>query len=256
MNLGHRLHGPDGAHVVVLSSSLGTTQELWSRQLPELATRYRLLTYDHPGHGVSDLPEQPCTVEAFAHGLVGLLDELGLERVSFCGVSLGGMVGMALALEAPERVERLALACTSAYLGPPEGWAERARIVRAEGMEAIADTVVGRWFTPDLAREDPETVASFRAMLVATPPEGYARCCEAVAAWDARKRISAIAAPVLVVVGKDDPATPVEHAELLASRIPGARLHVLESAAHLANVERAEAFTNALLEHLGSEVPV
>jgi len=256
MSLDHRLHGPDGAHVVVLSNSLGTTQELWSRQLPVVAERLRVLTYDHPGHGASELPEQPCTVEAFAQGLLGLLDELGLERVSLCGVSLGGMVGMALALDAPERVERLVLACTSAYLGPPEGWAERARIVRAEGMEAIADTVVGRWFTPELAHEEPETVARFRTMVVATPPEGYARCCEAVATWDARERISAITSPVLVVAGEDDPATEVEHAEIIASRIPGARLHVLERAAHLANVERAEAFTSAVLEHLGQEVPV
>jgi 3-oxoadipate enol-lactonase len=256
MSLDHRLHGPDGVHVVVLSNSLGTTQELWSRQLPELAKRYRVLTYDHPGHGASELPEQPCTVEAFAQGLLGLLDERGLARVSLCGVSLGGMIGMALALEAPERVERLVLSCTSAYLGPPEGWAERARIVRTNGMEAIADTVVERWFTPELPREEPETVARFRAMLAATPPEGYARCCEAVAAWDARERISVIAAPVLVVAGEDDPATPVEDAELIASRIPGARLHVLERAAHLANVERAEAFTSAVLEHLGQEVRV
>lgn len=256
MRLDHRLDGPDGALVVVLSNSLGTTQELWSRQLPELAKRFRVLTYDHPGHGASELAEQPCTVEELAFGLLELLDELGLERVSLCGLSLGGMVGMALALEAPERVERLVLACTSAYLGPPEGWAERARLVRTEGMEAIADTVVGRWFTPRLSREESETVARFRATLAATPPEGYARCCEAVGAWDARERISAIAVPVLVVAAAEDPATPVEHAELIASRIPGARLHVLEGAAHLANVERADEFTSAVLDHLGQEVPV
>jgi 3-oxoadipate enol-lactonase len=254
MTLDHRLHGPERAPVVVLSNSLGTTQELWERQLPGLAAHFRILTYDHPGHGSSPLPELPCSVETFAHGLLGLLDELGLGRVSVCGVSLGGMVGMALALAAPERVERLVLACTSAYLGPPEGWTERARIVRAEGMEAIADTVVGRWFTPELAREEPETVARFHTMLAATPPEGYARCCEAVGAWDARERISAIAAPLLVVAGKDDPATPVEHAELIASRVAGSRLVVLEGAAHLANVERAEAFTTTVLEHLGQEV--
>ncbi len=254
MTLDHRLHGPEGAPVVVLSNSLGTTQELWERQLPALAEHFRILTYDHPGHGSSPLPELPCTVESLAHGLLALLDELGVERVSLCGVSLGGMVGMALALAAPERVERLVLTCTSAYLGPPEGWTERARIVRTEGMEAIADGVVGRWFTPALAREEPETVARFRAMLTATPPEGYARCCEAVGSWDARERISAIAAPVLVIAGEDDPATPVEHAELIASRVAGSRLVVLEGAAHLANVERADAFTAAVLEHLGQEV--
>jgi 3-oxoadipate enol-lactonase len=256
MSLDHGFHGPEGAPVLVLSNSLGTTQELWSRQLPELAEHFRLLTYDHPGHGASELPEPAYTVEAFADGLLRLLDELGLERVSLCGLSLGAMVGMALALEAPERVDRLVLACTSAYLGPPEPWAERARIVRAEGTEAIAGAVVGRWFTPALAREEPETVARFRAMLAATPPEGYARCCEALGAWDARERISAIGVPALVLAGADDPATPVAHAELIASRIPGARLQVLERAAHLANVERAEAFTSAVLEHLGQEVPV
>ncbi len=256
MSLSYRLEGSEDAPVLVLSNSLGTTRELWERQAHVLADRFRLLTYDHPGHGASELPEDPSTVEDFAGGLLALLDELGLERVSLCGVSLGGMVGMALALEAPERVERLVLACTSAYLGPPHAWAERARIARTEGIEAIADAVVGRWFTPEFAREEPDTVARFRAMLTATPPEGYARCCEAIGAWDARERISAIAAPVLVVAGADDPATPVEHAELIASRIPGARLQVLERAAHLANVERADAFTSAVLEHLGQEVPV
>ena len=256
MSLSYRLRGPEHAPVLVLSNSLGTTQELWERQVAVLADRFRVLTYDHPGHGASRLPEDAPTVERFAGGLLGLLDELGLERVSLCGVSLGGMVGMALAVDAPERVERLVLACTSAYLGPPDGWSERAKIVRTRGMEAIVDTVVGRWFTPALEGEEPETVARFRAMLAATPPEGYARCCEAVGAWDARERISAIAVPVLVVAGADDPATPVEHAELIASRIPGGRLQVLDRAAHLANVERSDAFTSAVLEHLGQEVPV
>jgi len=256
MSLDYRLHGAGGATTLVLSNSLGTTQDLWGRQLPELAGHFRVLTYDHPGHGASELPEQPCTVEAFADGLLGLLDDLGLERVSVCGVSLGGMVGMALAAKVPERVERLVLACTSTYLGPPQQWDERARVVRAEGMEAIADAVVGRWFTPELAQIDPDTVARFRAMLAATPPEGYARCCEAIGAWDVRGRISAITASVLVVAGAEDPATPVGHAELIASRIPGARLHVLERAAHLANIERAEAFTGAVLEHFGQEVAV
>ena len=256
MSLSHRLHGPKGADVLVLSNSLGTTQELWFRQLPELADRFRVLTYDHPGHGASDLPEPPCTVEAFAHGLLGLLDELGIDRVSLCGVSLGAMVGMAVALEAPQRIERLVLACTSAYVGPPEAWDERARIVRADGMAPVADRSTTRWFTPELARDDPETVARFRALLLTIPPEGYARCCEALGAWDVRERILAITAPVLVLAGAEDPATPVEHAELIASRIPGARLRVLERAAHLANVERPQAFTSAVLEHLGQEVPV
>jgi 3-oxoadipate enol-lactonase len=254
VTLSHRLHGPATGPVLVLSNSLGTTQELWERQVPALAERFRVLTYDQPGHGASPLPAQPCTVESLARDLEALLDELGIGRFSFCGVSLGGMVGMALALEAPERVERLVLACTSAYLGPPEGWRERAELVRAKGTEAIADSVVARWFTADFRRDDPGTPAHFGALLAATPAEGYARCCEAVGAWDARDRISTIEAAVLVVVGGDDPATPLEHGELLAERIPRARLVVLEHAAHLANLEQPDAFTAAVLEHLGQEV--
>jgi len=254
MTLEHRLRGRQGGHVLVLSNSLGTTQELWARQLPELAERFRVLTYEHPGHGESELPGRPCTVEALAHGLLALLDELDIDSASFCGVSLGGMIGMALALEAPQRVDRLVLSCTTAHLGPPEASTERARTVRTDGVEAVADTVVGRWFMPEFSRAEPETVARFRAMLASTPPEGYARCCEAVGAWDARERISAISAPVLVVAGAEDPATPIEHAELIASRIPGARLHVLEGAAHIANVEQAKGFTQAVLEHLAQEV--
>ena len=239
----------------MLSNSLGTTQDLWERQLPEFTRHVRVLTYDHPGHGASALPTQPWTVEAFAHGLIGLLDELEFDRVSVCGVSLGAMVAMALALEEPTRVERLVLTCTSAYLGPPGPWSERAALVRSDGMEAIADAVVGRWFTPVLAEDEPETVARFHAMLSATPAEGYARCCEAVGAWDARERIGAITVPVLVVAGADDPATPVEHAEEIAARIAGSQLDVLERAAHLANVERADAFNAAVLAHLEQEVP-
>jgi len=254
VRLDYRLHGPEDAPVFVLSNSLGTTQELWERQLPDFARHFRVLTYDHPGHGASALPAEPCTVEALACGLIGLLDELELDRVSLCGVSLGAMVAMALALEEPTRVERLVLACTSAYLGPPEPWSERAALVRSDSTEAVADAVVGRWFTPVLAEDEPETVTRFRAMLSATPAEGYARCCEAVGSWDGRERIAAITAPVLVVAGADDPATPVEHAEQIVSRITGSRLHVLEGAAHLANVERADSFNAAVLAHLEQEV--
>jgi 3-oxoadipate enol-lactonase len=256
VTLAHRLHGPEDGPVLVLANSLGTTQQLWEQQLPTLAQRFRVLTYDHPGHGDSGLPESPCTVEAFAEGVLEQLDALAVERVSFCGTSIGGMVGIALALRAPERLERLILSCTSAYIRLPEGWMERARLVRTEGVEAVADTVVARWFTPELGREAPETVARFRAMLVSTPPEGYARCCEALAAWDARERVPAISVPTLVIAGAEDRATPIEHSELLASHIRGARLTVLTRAAHLANVEQAEAFTGAVLEHLETEVAV
>jgi 3-oxoadipate enol-lactonase len=160
------------------------------------------------------------------------------------------MVGMALALHAPERVERLVLASSAAYLGPPENWHERARLVRAEGLDAIADSVLRRWFTDGFRANRPHATARFRAMLTATSPDGYAACCEAIAGWDARHDVHAIASPTLVLAGAEDPATTSEHAQLLAREIRGARLVTLQGAAHLANVEQPDAFTEALLAHL------
>ena len=152
---------------------------------------------------------------------------------------------MRIALDAPERLERLVLICTSARFGDPAVWEERARLVREHGVEAVVDTVLERWFTPAFAG-----VERYRSMLLSTDPEGYARCCDALARWDVREEIDAIAAPTLVVSGSDDPATPPEHGELLASRIPGARHDVLRGARHLANVERPDEVNRLLLEHL------
>ena len=250
MSLAHRLDGPEDAPVLALSNSLGTTLALWDDQLPGLLPHCRVLRYDHPGHGRSPLGGAPITVESMADDFVELLDELGLERVSFCGLSLGGMVGMALTLRAPERVERLVLACTAAYLGPPEGWEKRAQIVRTAGLEAIADSVVARWFAPGFRAAEPETVVRFRDMLVATPPEGYAASCEALAHWDARESIRRVVAPTLIVVGAEDAATTIDDAEEMARAIPGSRVVTLAGAAHLANVEQPAAFTRALLDHV------
>jgi 3-oxoadipate enol-lactonase len=186
-------------------------------------------------------------VAELGEDLLALADDHGLERFSVCGLSLGGATAMWVAANAPERVERLVLACTSARFGEPEPWLERAATVRGQGLEPIADSVVARWFTLTMS---PEVVARFRCMLVATPAEDYARCCEALAEWDFGDRLPEIAAPTLVIAGADDPATPPEHAELLAERIPDAKLVVLSRAAHLANVEQPEAFSRAVNEHL------
>jgi 3-oxoadipate enol-lactonase len=251
VNLAHRLDGPDAAPVLVLSSSLGTSWELWDPQLPELAVGFRVLRYDHPGHGRSPVPEAPVDVEALARGVLELLDRLEVQRASFCGISLGGTVGMTLARDHPERIERLVLCFTSPWFGPPEGWHERARIVRKTGTAAVAERALSRWFTDRFRDEHPETVARFRQILEQTSREGYAACCEAIAGWDARgPGLEAIGAPTLVVAGAEDVAAPPADAELLAGSIPGAGLTVLADAAHLGNVEQPEAFTRALLAHL------
>jgi 3-oxoadipate enol-lactonase len=249
VSLHHELSGPADADVLVLSSSIGTTTTLWDAQLPALGERFRVLRYDHPGHGRSSV-ERDLTVEGMADEVLALLDALGVERFSWCGLSLGGMVGMALGIRAPERLDRLVLACTAAHLGPPEYWVERAAVVLRDGVEAIADAVVSRWFGTRFRDEHPETVERFREQLVSTPPDGYAACCGALARWDARERIAGITAPTLVLVGAEDRATTLEHAEAMAAAIAGAHIVTLPDAAHLANVEAPTAFTQAVLDHV------
>jgi 3-oxoadipate enol-lactonase / 4-carboxymuconolactone decarboxylase len=252
--LAHRFDGPEDAPVVVLASSLGTTAAIWDAQVPILAKRYRVLRYDHRGHGASAIPPGPYTIDELGRDVLALLDEHGIDRFSFSGLSLGGMVGIWLAATAPQRIERLALLCTSARLGTPEGWDERITALQRSGIEGIADAVVARWFSDDFAARKPEEVAHWRAVLTNTPLEGYVACCAAIRDFDLRGRLTTIAAPTLVVAGLQDMATPVEHQATLAARIPGARLVVLDGAAHLATVEQAPAVASALLDHLEAGV--
>jgi 3-oxoadipate enol-lactonase len=250
MRIHYRVDGPASAPLLVLSNSLGTDLGVWSRNAPHWAGAFRLLRYDHRGHGGSEMPAEAFGVEDLGRDVVSLLDRLAIERASFCGLSLGGAVGQWLAVNEPGRIDRLVLACTSPRFGEPTQWLERARRVRAEGLAAIADSVVGRWFTPRLVEHDPATVAAFRKRLLATPDEAYAATCEALARWDYRAHVREIEAPTLVIVGADDPVTPPPDVELLADGIPDARLVVLPDAAHLANVEQPDAFAAAVSEHL------
>jgi 3-oxoadipate enol-lactonase len=243
VELGYRLEGDASGPVLVLASSLGTTRAMWEPQLPALTGRRRVLRYDHPGHGSS--PVGPTSIAGFGRAVLELLDGLGLHRVAFCGLSLGGIVAMWLGANAAERVERLVLCCTAPHLPPREMWQERADTVRAEGVEAIADVVVGRWFTPDFADAHPDVVRRYRAMLVDTPAEGYARGCEAVRDADLRAELTRIEAPTTLVFGKHDPVVSEEQRGELR-RIRGARIVEVE-AAHLANVEQPDAFADVLL---------
>jgi 3-oxoadipate enol-lactonase len=247
MNVHYRVDGPEGAPVLVLANSLGTDVELWSRNVPHWHGSFRVVRYDLRGHGCSPVPGEPFGVDDLGRDVVGLLDELEIARASFCGLSLGGAVGQWLAVNEPDRLDRLVLACTTARFGEPEQWLERARIVRAEGLEAIAGPVIRRWFTSAMPERD---LAGFREMLLATPAEGYAATCEALSRWDFRERVREIEAPTLVIVGADDPVTAPSDVEVLAAGIPDARLVVLDGAAHLANAERPDAFAAAVSEHL------
>jgi 3-oxoadipate enol-lactonase len=256
MTLNSRIDGPLDAPMLVLANSLGTDLELWSPNLAYWSSSFRVLRYDHRGHGGSGSPPGPYTVESLAGDVLTLLNRADVETTSFCGLSLGGAVGMWLAANAPERIDRLVLACTSARFGDPTAWLERARVVRREGIAAVAEGHLARWFTPGFAEREPKLVARFRERLLATDPEGYAACCEALAGWDFRERLGEIRAATLVLAGLDDPSTPPPHAALLAARIANAKLVVLPDAAHLANVGQPAAFSQSVLDHLALQEAV
>jgi 3-oxoadipate enol-lactonase len=252
-----RLHltdeGPrDAGPPLVLLCSLGSTVDMWAPQREELSGDRRVITLDTRGHGGSSVPDGPYTVEELADDVLETLDDLGVERAAFAGVSLGGAMSQAIALRAPDRVASLALLCTSARFANLDVYRERATTVRGQGTEAIADGVVARWFTDDFADRAAETVARMRAMIAATPPEGYAGCCEAIAAWDSRADLGRITAPTLVISGAEDPATPPEHGRALADGIRDARFEVVADAAHLASYQRPDVVTGLLAGHLKS----
>lgn len=232
MTVHHRLEGPEGAPVVMFANSLGTTLEMWDAQAEALHDRYRVLRFDHRGHR---------TVLELAKDALALLDHLEIARVAFCGLSLGGAVGMTLARRAPERIERLALAATALEFGPPDQWHERAATVRAEGMAAIAPAGLERWFTPNA---DPQLLARFDAMLRSQPVDAYAACCEALAEYDLTG--VDLGVPSLTIAGSDDPVTPPEK----LAAIPADRHVVIGGARHMVNAEQAEAFNAALVPFL------
>lgn len=242
--LDHRVDGEGPP--LVLGPSLGTTHALWDAQLPALARTHRVIRWNLPGHGgtpASALGEH--SVAELARLVLDLADGLGAGRFSYAGVSLGGAVGAWLAVHHPERVESLALVCSSARFGEPEAWHDRAALVRARGTGPVAETAATRWFTPGFRYGQPllETLRT-------VDPEGYAACCDALAAFDLRADLVRIAVPTLVIAGRDDPATPVSHARQLADGIPGAALVEIPHAAHLALVEQPAHVTAALLSHL------
>jgi 3-oxoadipate enol-lactonase len=246
----HLVEGPTDAPALVLLNSLGSTLAMWEPQIDELASRFRVVRLDLRGHGGSPVPPGPYALADLGGDVVALLDRLGIPRAHLCGVSLGGMVAMWLGIHAPERVDRLVLCCTSARLGPPEGWAQRAALVRAEGTAAVADAVVARWLTPGYAALRPALQRRLRAMIAATPAEGYAACCEAIEHMELEDDLGRIVAPTQVIAGADDPATPPDHGARIAARVPGARMAVVPDSAHLANLQQPDEVNGLILRHL------
>lgn len=248
--LHHEITGPDDAPVLLMGGSLGTTLQMWKGQLP-LAERFRLVRFDHRGHGASPVPEGPYEIADLGRDVLELMDARELGAASYCGLSIGGMVGMWLGANAPERIERLVLLCTSAHMPPVSKWQERARtVLEAGSVEPIADTVIAGWLTPGYAAEHPEVRSELRAMLTGTDPQGYAACCGAIERMDLREDLGGVRAPTLVISGSDDPATPPPEQEKIAAAIPDCRHEVVGPAAHVAAVEQPDSVNRLILEHL------
>jgi 3-oxoadipate enol-lactonase len=255
VRLAASLDGPRDAPVLVLGNSLGSTRHLWEPQIPGLGDHFRLLRYEHRGHGGSPAPPGPYTIADLGADVLRLLDDFGVGHASYCGLSLGGMVGMWLAANVPERIDVLGLCCTSASFPDKDLWVQRAAAVRADGLPSISAQIVSRWFTPAFAARFPSVPAAFMATLDGVDPEGYAGCCEAIAGMDLRAALAKITAPTLVISGSEDPSTPPWHGALIARGIAGSRLAVIRGAAHLANVSAPAEVTAALSGHLLAMAP-
>lgn len=243
------VEGPEGAPAVVFSNSLGTNLHMWDGQAEALAKHFRVIRYDQRGHGKSGAPEQPYSLERLGRDVLAILDQLGIKKAHFVGLSMGGCTGMWLGRHARDRFGKLVLSNTGAKIGEAALWNSRIQTVLKDGMKAVVDAVIERWFTPDFRKRQPAVVARVREMLLTTPPAGYAGCSAALRDMDERAGISEIKSPTLVIAGKHDPATPPESGEFIASRIKDAK-YVLLDAAHLANLEQEAIYTDTLEKFL------
>jgi 3-oxoadipate enol-lactonase len=243
--------GAASAPALLLINSIATTRELWARQIPRLSKSFRVITYDARGHGFSQVTAGDYTIEQLGRDALAILDDAGVESAHVCGISLGGITAMWMGVNAPRRVKSLVLANTAARIGSIEMWTERIAFVKQQGMATLADLTMPRWFTDDFRAREPQTVEHFRAMVAASPKDGYLSCCAALRDEDLRDAIAGIRCPVLCVAGNADPATPPEALQFIHQRIAGSKVLLLD-AAHLTNVEQHQAFTNAVTEFIPS----
>lgn len=243
------VEGRDGGPTLMLSNSLGCTLEMWQPQMAAFTKEFRVIRYDRRGHGKSGVPPGPYSIELFGRDVLAILDDLNIRTVHWCGLSMGGMVGQWLAANAPERFDRVVLANTSCWYPDPTNWHNRIKAVQDGGLAAVADAVIAGWLTEDFRTRDPAATQRMKAMLLASPVQGYLACCEALSQLDQRALLPKITRPTLVIAGRHDNATPVSAGELIRSSIPGASMTLLD-AAHISNVEQPHAFTDAVIGFL------
>jgi 3-oxoadipate enol-lactonase/4-carboxymuconolactone decarboxylase len=245
-----RVDGFPGAPVLVLANSLGTTADMWAPQIRALSARFRVVRYEHRGHGGTEAPPGPYSIEDLGGDLLSVLDAVGAAKASVMGLSLGATTALWLATRHPERVERLVIACGTAHWPPKQAWYERIEKVAAEGPAALLDTLLGRWFSPGVIQARPELQDAVRGMLEVASADGYAGCCAALAEVDLRPELGAVTAPTLVLAGAGDPVVPIRAAAELAESVTGASLQVIAPGAHLLNLEQPDRFNSAVIDHL------
>ena len=243
------VEGPDKAPALMLSNSLGTNLHMWDEQAPELSKHFRLVRYDRRGHGKSEVPKGPYSMEQFGRDVIAILDALGIKKTSWCGLSMGGMVGQWLGANAPDRVEKLVLSNTSSYMADKSIWNDRIKTVKEKGLANMVDGNMERWFTPEFRAKAPDTLKRMKEMFVATKPEGYIACCEAIRDMDFRQSNARITAPTLIIIGGRDPATTPAVGEQIHREIKGSKVETLD-AAHISNMEQPKAYTDILLKFL------
>jgi 3-oxoadipate enol-lactonase len=238
----YEMYGPVSSPVLVFSHSLGTNVRMWDPQMPKFGQSFRVLRYDMRGHGQSGVSPGPYSIDQLADDVIALLDALSIPTVYFCGLSIGGLLGLSLGLRAPKRLRRIVLCDTAAKIGTAETWDARIATVQKGGMAAVTEAVLERWYTPQFRQSAPKAIAQTREMLLTTPAEGYIATCAALRDADLRGAIRQIKLPTLVIGGTYDPAIPPGESKAIADAIAGAK-YVELPAAHLSNIEAAEQFT-------------
>jgi len=249
----YSLDGPAARPVVMASHALAADLSMWEPQLEALGREFRVLRYDTLGHGATDAPKGPYTLLQLVEQACGLIAALGIERVHFLGISMGGMIGQTLAVERPQVLSSLTV-CASTSRIPPEAlplWQERIKIAESEGMEPLVEPTIGRWFTPSFRAGQNEVVDRVRGMIRSTPPHGYAACCHAISSLNVTGRLAAIRIPTLVLAGEQDPGMPVAASRTIHEHITGSELVIIPSASHLSNTEQPSAFNKAVTSFLG-----
>jgi 3-oxoadipate enol-lactonase len=245
------VEGPERAPVLMLSNSLGTNLHMWDEQVGPLTRHFRLVRYDRRGHGRSGAPKGPYTMERLGRDVLCVLDGLGVQKINWCGLSMGGMVGMWLGANASDRIEKLILSNTAAYFPDRTAWDARIKLVREKSLQGIIDANMERWFTKAFRERAPDAMAKMRAMFLATNAEGYIGCGEAIRDMDHRPLLTKISAPTLVIAGKYDPATTLEAGEFIQEHVVGAKIVVLD-AAHISNLEQPQIYADTVLGFLSN----